>query len=306
MMLLARLEPLPQVFKAILDSFLLIVLISPALYLFLFRPLMREIQSRERAEAALKTANSMLEQRVAERTAELSASNERLAKTASELTQAEEQERQRIAAGLHDLVGEGLVTARLRLGMLKAELPDERSRLVEEVRDQLKKVIETTRVLTFQISNPLLYEVGLGAALEALLMRLAEDQPFQAEFEADAELERLSDGLKVILYRVVSELLVNIVKHARAETVRLTIRTPDDRLIIAVEDDGVGFEMSELDSWSERTTGLGLFKARDRIGGLGGELTIESAPGRGTRAEVYIPLWRRRDQSFSRRNSVAD
>ena len=226
MMLLARLEPLPQVFKAILDSFLLIVLISPALYLFLFRPLMREIQSRERAEAALKTANSMLEQRVAERTAELSASNERLAKTASELTQAEEQERQRIAAGLHDLVGEGLVTARLRLGMLKAELPDERSRLVEEVRDQLKKVIETTRVLTFQISNPLLYEVGLGAALEALLMRLAEDQPFQAEFEADAELERLSDGLKVILYRVVSELLVNIVKHARAETVRLTIRTP--------------------------------------------------------------------------------
>jgi signal transduction histidine kinase len=284
MMLLARLEPLPQVFKAILDSFLLIVLISPALYLFLFRPLMREIQSRERAEAALKTANSMLEQRVAERTAELSASNERLAKTASELTQAEEQERQRIAAGLHDLVGEGLVTARLRLGMLKAELPDERSRLVEEVRDQLKKVIETTRVLTFQISNPLLYEVGLGAALE----------------------ERLSDGLKVILYRVVSELLVNIVKHARAETVRLTIRTPDDRLIIAVEDDGVGFEMSELDSWSERTTGLGLFKARDRIGGLGGELTIESAPGRGTRAEVYIPLWRRRDQSFSRRNSVAD
>lgn len=306
MMLLARLEPLPQILKAILDSFLLIVLISPALYLFLFRPLMREIQSRERVEAALRTANSMLEQRVAERTAELSASNERLAKTASELTQAEEQERQRIAAGLHDLVGEGLVTARLRLGMLKAELPDEPSRRVEEVRDQLKKVIEMIRVLTFQISNPLLYEVGLGAALESLLMRLAEGQPFQAEFEADAEPEHLSDGVKGILYRVVGELLVNIVTHAGAETVRLTIRTPDDRLIIAVEDDGVGFEMPELDSWSQRTTGLGLFKARDRIGGLGGKLTIESTPGRGTRAEVDIPLWRRQDQSFSRQNSVSD
>ena len=306
MLLLPLLPPLPQLTVAMLDSLLLIVLISPALYLFLLRPMMREIESRERAEAELGTANVRLERRVVERTADLSASNERLRKITSELTQAEEQERQRIAAGLHDLMGEALITARLRLGMLTSALPDELSCRVEEVREQLKTVIETTRVLTFQISNPLLYEVGLEAALESLLMRLAEDQPFHAEFEADPGPMFLSDGLKIILYRVVSELLVNIVKHSRAETVHLTIHTQDDRLIIAVEDDGVGFEVPELDSWSQSISGLGLLKVRERVGGIGGEMTIESTPGRGTRIEVSTPLWRRRDQELPRRNSVSN
>jgi len=306
MMLLPLLPPLPVYASAILDGVLVVILISPALYMFVLRPMMREIEIRERAEAELGTTNVRLERRVGERTAELSASNKRLLRMASELTQAEEQERQRIAAGLHDLMGEEMITARLRLGMLKADLPDEASRRIEEVRDQLKTVIETVRSLSFQISNPLLYEVGLEAALESLLMQLAEDQSFHAEFEADPEPMFLSDGLKIILYRVVSELLVNIVKHSRAESVRLTIHTLDDKLIITVEDDGIGFEAPELDSWSQSISGLGLLKARERVGGIGGEMTIESTPGRGTRIEVSTPLWRRRDQELPRRNSVSN
>lgn len=289
MLVLRSLQSLPPVTEAILDGLLLTVFVAPALYLFLLRPMMREIERRERAEAELRSMNATLERKVTERTANLSTTNEQLRLMAAELALAEEHERRRIAEGLHDLVGESLISAHLKLGLLKAALPEEPSHRVDEIRNSIKTVIDSTRAVTFQISNPLLFEVGLEAALEAFLMRLAKDQPFETELQLETQPTPLSAGIRVVLYRTVSELLVNVVKHARAKTVRLTSRRQGDRVLIAIEDDGIGFEAAELERWSTAGTGLGLFKARQRIAGIGGELTIDSTPGRGTRIEVSAP-----------------
>lgn len=290
-LVMLALPPLePSLAAAMLDSTLLTLLITPALYLFLLRPLVREIEHREHAEDHLRSLNETLEDRVAERTADLSATNERLRRMAVELNRAEEGERRRIAAGLHDLVGESLVPAQLKLGLFKAELSPEQSARIDDVRSQLKTMIDRTRDLSFEIGNPLLYDIGLEAALESTLTRLAEAEPLEVEFVPAGEALEVSEGLRGILYRVVTELLVNVVKHARASRIRLTSVRDDGRVQIVVEDDGVGFSPTASGSWSSEAIGLGLFQARERLRGVGGELRIESTPGKGTRIEVSAPV----------------
>jgi signal transduction histidine kinase len=286
MSLLFVLPPLSPILVSLLDSLLLTALLVPCLYWFLFRPMKREIVMREKAEADLLALNRTLERRVAERTADLSAKNESLRQITTELTLTEERERRRIAGDLHDLVGGTLLSARLKLGMLQAALEEEHGCRVDEIREQLRQCVEGTRTLTFQISNPLLYEVGLEAALESLLNRLGEERDFQVVFEAEAEAVSLPETIKVLLYRVVSELLINVGKHSRAKTVRLTLQREADRFTTIVEDDGVGFEPARIEASLGSEGGIGLFRAREEMERIGGWFKVDSAPGKGTRATV--------------------
>lgn len=226
----------------------------------------------------------------------LAACRECLRRMTSELTRAEEGERRRVAADLHGLVGGGLVAAQLKLGALAAAAPSELRPAVEEIRDRLKSVIDSTRVLTFQISNPLLYEVGLGAALEELLTSLAEEQVLRTEVDWGAEPSLLSEPLRIALYQVLEEVLVDVVKPSRATAVRLSTHRQGDRFNIVLEHDGEGLEAVALDSRSPGSTGLRLLKARQRIASIGGELTIESARG-STRVELSAPVVQDREIS---------
>ena len=221
---------------------------------------------------------------------DLAACRECLRRMTTKLTLAEESERRRVAGELHDLVGGGLVAAQLKLGQLGEAVPRELSSSVDEIRDCLKTVIEGTRVLTFQISNPLLYEVGLGAALEQLLTSLAKDQLLRAEVELGAEQTPLSEDLRTVLYQVLTGVLYDVVKPSRPKTVRLTTRTRGDQLIVAVEHDGEQFEASDLGSRLPGAAGLRFLKARHQIAGIGGELTIESTSRRSTKVELSAPV----------------
>lgn len=223
---------------------------------------------------------------------ELAACRECLRRMTSELSRVEENERRRAATTLHHLVGGGLVAAQLKLGELGAAVPHELSPAVEEIRDRLKSVIQSTRELTFRISNPLLYEVGLEAALEQLLTSLAKEQMLQAEVELGAEPMLLPENLRTALYQVLRDVLFEVVVPSQAKTVRLMTRTQGDQLIITVEHDGEGFDAAELGSRLPGAIGLRFLKARQRMAGIGGELTIDFTPGRGTRVELSAPVAR--------------
>jgi signal transduction histidine kinase len=129
-------------------------------------------------------------------------------------------------------------------------------------------------------------------ALKALFRRLREAHGLVVTFEDDGKPQRLSEDLRVFIYRSVRELLMNVVKHARTSAVRVSSRRNDAHVFVHVEDDGVGFEVSQLDSLKGEEGGgrFGLFSIRERLRHLGGRLEIFSEPGHGTRVTLIVPV----------------
>jgi len=211
----------------------------------------------------------------------------------SELALAEERERRRIADGLHDQVGQLLAMAKLRLGALD-EPGDSttRSRDLEDIRGLLQQALTETRSLTFELSCPVLYRLGLEEALRDLSERLSQQTATLFRFESDSLPKPLAEDTQVTTFRVIQELLFNIVKHAQAQHARLSVSRVDETLRVDVEDDGIGFDDSKLGTGPTPTGGFGLFGSRERLEHLGGRLEITAVPGGGTRMSVTVPLAR--------------
>jgi signal transduction histidine kinase len=98
------------------------------------------------------------------------------------------------------------------------------------------------------------------------------------------------EGLRVLLFQIARELLFNVVKHAGVHRARVELREEKDRLVLTVQDDGIGFDPWTFEAHPDHARGFGLFNARERLELVGGRLEVESAPGRGTRATVTVPL----------------
>ncbi len=218
---------------------------------------------------------------------------DRLRALAAEVTLAEARERRRIADGLHDQTGQSLVAARMRLGALvEAEEDGDKRRALGDIENLLEQTLRQTRSLTFELSCPVLYRLGLAAALRDLGEGLERENGMRFYWveEGTGDPAGLAEDWKVLLFRCVRELLLNVVKHARASTIRLSFRRTEDRLLIAVEDDGAGFEVSKPRSGHTAAGGLGLFAIRERLRHLGGRLDIETAPNGGSKASISVPL----------------
>jgi signal transduction histidine kinase len=209
----------------------------------------------------------------------------RLNELATELTLSEERERRKLALGLHDQIAQPLALARIRLGQLIGEesLPDG-IEIAREVRSLVGETIKKVRTLTFELSPSALYEFGLEAALRSLAERYAEQHQLRFSVENDDGATALSRKLQVLLYHAVRELLINIVKHAAATEVNISLRSDGPNICLCVEDDGVGF------SPQQRTeNGFGLFSIRERIRNFGGRLEIEPGTDGGTRIILTVP-----------------
>ena len=221
---------------------------------------------------------------------ELGERTEELRELALRLPLDVESERRRIARGLHDQVGNALAMAKIRLGELHRDAnEDDTLTALEEVQRLTDKAMQEIRTLTFELSSPVLYELGLEAALKSLGRRLAERHEIEFQFSSDDEPKPLSEDHQVILYRTVEELLANVIKHAWADTARITVERVDDEIRIAVEDDGVGLE-SQGGTLPRPDGGFGLFGVRQRLAPIDGRLEIEAAFPSGTRAIVVAPL----------------
>lgn len=216
---------------------------------------------------------------------------EQLTSLTAELSLAEERERHRIATELHDQVGQTLIFSKMKLDSLSRSLSPEsfgdQIRLISKCLDQS---IQEIRSLTFQLSPPLLYEVGLEAAVEWLGEEFEQKYGLKVEFLDDGSKKPLDEETRVTLYQMVRELLQNVAKHAKAKSVKISVGKVSGKIEVIVADDGPGFD-SLHNMWrNNKKDGFGLFNIRKRIEYLGGDLTIESEIGRGTSATLLLPI----------------
>jgi PAS domain S-box-containing protein len=195
----------------------------------------------------------------------------RLRDLTSEMSLTEERERRRLAIELHDQITQQLILFKINLGTLvQKELPIELAKSLNVIYQQLDQMVRDTRLLTFDLSLPTLYELGLEAAIrEWLHEEVQEKHGIHAEFEDDERPKPLDDDVRALLYRAVRELLVNVVKHAQAQKVKVSIGRDNNNVRIGVIDDGVGFVPS---SHLNKSGGFGLFSIRERLNYLGGSI----------------------------------
>jgi len=211
---------------------------------------------------------------------------------ASELSLTEERERRRIATNLHDRISQSLVISKVKLEQLRESASSrDLANALAEVCDSLDQTIQNTRSLTSDLSSPILYELGFEAAVaEWLAEQIQQRHDIATEFEDDGQPKPLDDDICALLFRNVRELLVNVVKHAHAHKVKVSIWKVNSEVHVSVEDDGVGFNPAGPASVATKTGGFGLFSIRERLEQVGGRLQIESAPGSGTKITVTAPL----------------
>ncbi len=201
----------------------------------------------------------------------------------------EERERRRIATELHDRMGQSLALAEIKLTSVRSELTGEARSAVDAAVELLQQAHVDTRTLIFDLSPPILYDLGLEEAFAWLAEDMEKRYGIKIEVADDGASKPLDDASKGIVFRAVRELLMNVLKHAKTPTAKVSLRRTDDHCRIDVEDRGAGFAP---DATNEPGSGerFGLLSVRSQIARLGGRLDVESAPGRGTVASVQIPL----------------
>ena len=218
---------------------------------------------------------------------------EQLRSLASQLTKVEEQERRNIASYLHDHLGQELFAMKLHLEQLKKPSPSNHTiKTLESAIERINQMMSDMRSMSYELSPPILYELGLEAALEWIIEEMRTIHPVTITFHDDGQAKPLDESTKVLLFQAVRELLHNVTRHAKAHNVEISVARDNAMVIIQVNDDGIGFEGSEADKSKEKTQGFGLYSIKERLRYSGGNLAVESALNRGARITLKAPLQR--------------
>ena len=242
----------------------------------------------------------MFEERVAERTSVLKTSHDLLEKVvlqrtkdlreaALALTRAEHEERRRLAHVLHDNLQQLMCAAKMRLGILGMTKNNNASihEQVAEISSLLQDAIDASCSLAHELSPPTLREQGLAAALEWLAGWMRDKHRLAVEVVYDGAKLTADGTLNTFLFESVRELLFNVTKHALVPCARVIVEhTENGWLRVHVEDDGPGFDPATL----KPGAGFGLFSIRERARFFSGSFDIDSAPGRGSRFTLLVPL----------------
>jgi PAS domain S-box-containing protein len=237
-------------------------------------------------------AVAMVEDITDQKQAELEIRNyqDRLRSIASELSLTEERERRRLATELHDHVGQILALAQIKLGALKESASSTNlSGAMDEVRRLIEQTIRYTRSLSFELSPPILYDLGFEAAIDWLAELIQEQHGLKVEVETDSSPKPLNDELRILLFHGLRELLTNVVKQAGANRVGIKITREGTTVRIRVEGDGVEIGIS-AEAPLAGPNGLGLFSIRERLRCLGGDLEVDAERGPGTGVTLVVPL----------------
>ena len=233
---------------------------------------------------------SWLERRLTEQHAREERISGDLQRLSARLVQAREEEQRRIARELHDEVGQALSAVKVELAV--AERRIERisgaRALLAEAQSSADSAIHSVRDLSHLLHPSVLDDLGLVAALDSLVTDFRRRHHIAVEFLHQGHDHRLQAETERAAYRIAQEALTNIARHGEATTGDVRLTTDPASLTITIEDNGVGFDVADVERPGKRR-GLGLLSIRERVAGLGGTVRIESAPGRGSRIEVALP-----------------
>lgn len=217
------------------------------------------------------------------------AGRERLQFLSRRLVEIQESERRYIARELHDHAGQTLTSLMLGLGTIEREAgkPEFVRARAAELKNMTDHVLEDLHRLAVNLRPASLDHLGLTSALEQFIKAFAQDThlPIRLKTVGLSDDDRLPAEIETTLYRIVQEALTNVIRHAHASRVDVVLERRDGSLLVIVEDDGIGF-----DADLARESGhLGLLGMEERTEMLGGTLTVESQPGRGTTLFVEVP-----------------
>lgn len=214
---------------------------------------------------------------------------DKLKRLAFRLSMVEEDQRRSLASHLHETIGQELFVMQLQLKALEKTV-DKPALLtsLQQIHTQLLKIIKETRDLTFDLSPPVLYDLGLKEALNALSANMASKHNIGVKTHFEGEMDEINDEIKAIIYRNVKELMHNTVKHAHAKNIQIHLVNSHGRLYVNFHDDGIGLDAAN--AWAATHNGFGLFDIREKLNHLGGHVTIDAIPGEGTDIYMEVPL----------------
>ncbi len=233
-----------------------------------------DITERKRGEGELRRARDEIE----------ALRKEQVESLASELLLAEERERRALALDLHDGLNQTIALASVRLGRLLERHGEAQREELREIRQLVDQAIQSARSLTFQLSPPILHDLGFEPALQWLVEDVARTYGLEITHEGPEDPSPLSERIRVLLFRAVRELLINVAKHAGASRTQVRLERGPETLRISVQDDGQAFDPRSVGS-----RGLGLTAIRERLSHLGGEMIIATAAGSGTCVTLVAP-----------------
>jgi signal transduction histidine kinase len=205
------------------------------------------------------------------------------------LITAQEEERTRLSRELHDDLSQRMARLLIRLERCRQSIgevsPKSRQQL-EAVVEMASEVSANLRDLSHMLHPATLATLGLVTSISGFCRKFSEQHSLDVKFEFGDIPKDTPDDVSLCLFRIVQEALSNVVKHSAAQEARVTLTRAGDRIDLCIEDSGVGFDTAS----QQGTAALGLISMRERVRLVGGQLSIESEPSRGTRILVHVPV----------------
>lgn len=217
---------------------------------------------------------------------EVTEARQELRNLSARLVETQETERKNISRDLHDAVGQSMSAVQFELhdlGLVLAPYPEPLRTRVDRMRELVESSVAMVRNMALLLRPSMLDDLGLAAALEWQADQVSKSTGVRIEMASDAFSSDLPEEHKICVFRVVQEALNNVCRHARASSVEIALQSNERGISVKIRDDGRGFRLP-------RRNGLGLIGMQERVESLGGRLTVDSEPGRGTTIEIALPL----------------
>jgi len=221
----------------------------------------------------------------------LLADQARLKSLVSESLLAEDRKTHSISVRVHEQIIQTLAVSKMKLEMLSESTSSEEfSKEVNDVCQLLGTTIWDLNALALEINSPVLHEFGFEKGVDSLLKQIERKHGITSKFKDDGQVKHLRADVRDVLFRSVRELFTNVLKHAHAQILKVSIQKFGSQIQIRIEDDGVGFNASEVNQRGARQRGFGHLGIATRLEELGGHLEIDSKPGHGCRVTMTAPL----------------